>query len=152
MHVLTSLDDILLHSPPMRLIDSITELDPDYIRCKVTINEASIFYDSTIQGIYAWVGVELMAQAVAAYAGSHKAQTKPALGLLLSVRKFQTQQPYFKLGQELTIVAHKDYVHEMVGVFNCEIFIDGKLIASAKLNTIEPPADKITAILKGQKI
>ena len=149
--ITTDLDTIFLHSKPMRLIDAVIKLDPDYIHCHIEISADNIFYDKTINGIYAWVGMEYMAQAVAAYAGSHKEQVEPSLGLLLSVRTFKTSQPYFKVGQELLVIANKEYIYDMVGVFNCEIIVDDVLVSSAKLSTIEPPPNKIEAILKGQK-
>ncbi len=148
----TDLDTIFLHQTPMRLIHTIAACDTDAITCQVVIRADSIFYDSTIDGIYAWVGIEYMAQAVAAFAGLHKEQVQPALGLLLSVRTFQTQYYYFKVGQLLEVRAHKEYIFEGVGVFNCDITIEGKVIASAKLSTIEPPHDKIESILQGQKL
>jgi predicted hotdog family 3-hydroxylacyl-ACP dehydratase len=146
------LDTLLPHAKPMLLLDELVDNDAASVTCKVTIAKDSIFYDSKAAGIYAWVGIEYMAQAIGVFAGLHHYPEPPVLGLLLSVRKFKTTQALFKNGQQLFIVAHKHYSHDNIGVFNCEIKIDNQIIATATLNTIVPPKDKLDAILRGKKI
>ncbi|HLF66395.1 MAG TPA: hypothetical protein VI522_02140, partial [Gammaproteobacteria bacterium] len=77
-------------------------------------------------------------------------QQKPHAGLLLSVRKFSSDQAYFKLGQKLMIVADKVYLEDNVGVFNCNIKVDNNIIATAKLNTYQPSKEKLKEILQGK--
>lgn len=143
---------IIPHQPPMRLIDELLFANSDTVKCRLTIREDNIFYDPVINGVYAWIGIEIMAQAVAAYAGAGKPGHAPKIGFLLSVRKYSHQRKYFELGDELIISAQKDFLHENIGVFSCEIRVAGELAVSAILNIIEPPADKVEGILKGQKL
>lgn len=146
-----ALKDIVPHKPPMLLLDKIVKQHDNVIICETKISEHSIFYDNNINGIYAWVGIEFMAQAIAAYAGILHYPAEPELGLLLSVRKFVTEKTCFSVGEILTIRAEKEYMHDSVGVFNGAIIIEGEQVASARLNTIVPPQDKIDAILQGKK-
>ena len=143
---------IIPHQPPMRLIDEVLFADDDTVRCRLTIREDNIFYDSNIGGVYTWIGIEIMAQTVAAFAGIGKPGQAPKIGFLLSVRKYTHQREYFALGEELIISAKKDFLHENIGVFSCDITIEHKLVASVILNIIEPPADKVEGILRGQKL
>ena len=48
----------------------------------------------------------------------------------------------------------KDYLENNIGVFSCEIISNNgqseEVIASAKLNTVKPSADKLNSILQGE--
>lgn len=147
-----ALQIMIPHQPPMRLVDDLLFADSEAVICRLVIREDNVFYDKTINGIYAWIGIEIMAQTVASYAGAGKPGQTPKIGFLLSVRKYAQHQQYFAIGDELIISAKKDFLHENIGVFTCEIQVGGKLAASAILNIIEPPADKVEGILKGQKL
>ena len=136
------------HRGKMSLIDNVLEVNDDYALCEVIITDQSTFYEAEISGIYNWVGVEYMAQCVASYAGFHSQSIN--IGLLLSVRRFKSTLAFFSEGSVLKIKANKVFLEESLGVFDCEIKLGGELIASAKLNTFQPPADKIDEILKGK--
>lgn len=145
-----SLDTYLPHKPPMRLIDSILAVNHKQATSAVTITENNLFYDTTIKGVYAWIGIELMAQTAAAFAFFQGEQQEPQMGFLISVRKFESERPYFKLNESLTIIAQNEYLDENIGVFSCKIMIDDKLIVSAKLNAFQPTKEQAQAVLKGE--
>lgn len=144
------LEKFIPQQPPMRLIDVIIEVNDKLASCHATISENNIFYDATIQGVYSWVGVELMAQAAAVFASYQGRKNEPQMGFLMSVRKFSSSVPYFKLHDALRIIAHKEYLEDNVGVFQCEIFLNHKLIASANLNAFVPTKEQAQAILRGE--
>ncbi len=151
----TNIEYYIPHRASMKLIDTLVAIDENEINCKSTISEDNVFYEKEIHGIYSWVGMELMAQAVAAYAGYQDGQNQsPSIGLLLSLRNFKSNRPFFKLGETLIIKAHKDYLENNIGVFSCEIISNNgqseEVIASAKLNTVKPSADKLNSILQGE--
>jgi predicted hotdog family 3-hydroxylacyl-ACP dehydratase len=147
------IEQVIPQKEGMKLIDRIIEFSDEQIVCESIIQKNNLFYDSKINGVYSWVGVEFMAQAIAAYAGCSKYQentnNKHSIGFLLSVRKFSTTQDYFKCDDKLIIKAEKIYLSDGVGVFLGEIIINKKTIASAKLNTYQPGKDKVEQILKG---
>ncbi len=146
-----AIEKIMPHKAPMLVLDKIIEKKDDAAICEVTISSQSIFYHKEIQGIYAWVGIEFMAQTIGAYAGMMHYPGEPELGLILSVRQFTTSKAYFALGETLTVIAEKEFMQDNVGVFNTSILINGETVATARLNTIVPPKDKLEKILRGEK-
>ena len=148
------LEQYIPHRSSMKLIDQLTSVTDMIVVCKTTITETHVFYDEPIQGVHSWIGIELMAQTVAAFAGyQDDSNEEPAIGLLLSLRNFTCERAVFKLGETLSIKAHKEYLDDDIGVFSCEITSEDiepeKIIASAKLNTTQPSAEKLKIILNG---
>ena len=89
----------------------------------------------------AWVGIELMAQSVAAYAGCRaRSEGNPVeLGFLLGTRKFECNVEHFPAGAELQIHALRSLEDDNgMGVFECHIHGAG-IHASARLNVFRPP-------------
>lgn len=150
MHNL-SLDKLLPQTGKMRLIDRVIEITDDFARCAVQIRRDNIFYQDDIGGIYAWIGIELMAQAVALFASYQGTGNTPKTGLLLSARQFVHKNKAFLLSEQLTIQVNKVYREDSVAVFNGEIFCQDECVASAKLNAYQPPENKLQAILAGNK-
>ena len=144
------LNNFLPQQQPMRLIDSIFEVNDRFAKCSATISENNIFYDTTIQGVYSWVGIELMAQTAAVFASHRSGQGEPQVGFLMSVRKFSSTKPYFKLYDLLNIVANCEFLEDNIGVFDCGIYNESQLIASAKLNAFVPTAEQAKSILRGE--
>ncbi len=146
-------EKLIPHKPPMVLLDSVLDVNESLARCQVTIREDNILYDPEIQGVYAWIAIEVMAQTAAVFAAFQRQQpeAEPQIGFLLSVRNFSCEKPYFALNEVLTIVANSEYIQEDVGVFQGEIFINNKLIACAKLNTFQPPRHQADIYLRGGK-
>lgn len=142
-------DQLLPQRDTMQLIDNIIDINDEFARCDMQVRDTNIFYDPQIKGIYAWVGIELMAQAVALYAGFQSPGDKPNIGLLLSVRQYKLGKTQFSADNTLIIQANKVYLEDNVGVFNCEIFHENKRVASARLNTYLPPEEKLQKILRG---
>jgi predicted hotdog family 3-hydroxylacyl-ACP dehydratase len=147
----TDLDRLLPQQAPMRLIDAICDETEEALTSHITIQKDNLFYDATCDGLRAWVGIEMMAQTVAAYAALDAGTGEPELGLLLSVRNFRTDVPVFKTGECLTVLAKREYLADNIGVFQCTISINNTVVASGKLNTILPPKDQLNAILQGKK-
>ncbi len=144
-------DQVLPQRDTMQLIDKVIEINDDFSRCEMQVRDDNIFYEPAIKGIYAWIGIELMAQTVAAFAGFHSTGNQPSIGLLLSVRQYKHKNQSFSLGDKLIIQANKIYLEDNIGVFNCEILYNNKCLASAKLNTYQPAKDKLAEILLGNK-
>jgi len=148
------LEQYMPHRSSMKLIDQLTSVTDMMIVCSTSITETNIFYDESIQGVHSWIGIELMAQAVAVFAGyQNGSNQEPSIGLLLSLRNFTCERAVFKLGETLSIKAHKEYLDDDIGVFSCEIISEDiepeKTIALGKLNTTQPSAEKLKLILNG---
>ncbi|UST59337.1 hotdog family protein [Pseudomonas moraviensis] len=134
------LAELLPHAGDMILIDAIERFDDEQIFTRLTVKPDGLFNLSD-GSLPAWVGVELMAQSVAAFAGCHARQkgNPVELGFLLGTRKFECNVEAFAPGSELTVHGIRSLEDDNgMGVFECHIHGDG-IHASARLNVFRPP-------------
>ena len=132
--------ELLPHRPPMLLVDRLLEDDPEMVRVEAWVKRDGLFV--TDEGMPAWVGIELMAQTVASWAGLRRLEARQPvrLGFLLGTRKYECSLPMFPLGARLEIVARQELVAENgLAVFACQIHLEGAIVASANLNAFQPP-------------
>lgn len=139
------LADLLPHAGDMILIDEVLSFDEEQIHTRLTVTPGGLFNDADGH-MPAWVGIELMAQSIAAYAGCQaRTRGEPvALGFLLGSRKFECNVEHFPAGSELTIHALRSLQDDNgMGVFECRLTapaIEGPAIeAFARLNVYCPP-------------
>jgi predicted hotdog family 3-hydroxylacyl-ACP dehydratase len=130
--------EVVPHSGGMILIDDIVDYNEDSLVASVTITDSSLFGDGS-KGVPVWVGIEYMAQAVAAWAGIQgKGRDKPVkMGLLLGTRRYVANKSYFSIGCRLLITVQQVYRENELGVFDCKIE-DDQIIAEAALNVYQP--------------
>ncbi|KAA8733862.1 3-hydroxylacyl-ACP dehydratase [Acinetobacter qingfengensis] len=125
------------HQAPMIFIDELLECGIDHAVAKLTIHPELMFLEP--QGLPTWTSIELMAQTISLYAGVQgKAQGQPPkIGFLLGTRKLHLPFPYFPLHSEVQITVHKNYMHDNLGMFQCEIIAQEQTI-TAVLSVYEP--------------
>jgi len=129
----------LPHSGAMVLLDRLLDAGAEDLLAEVTIRPDSLFCDG--QGVPAWVGVEYMAQAIAAYAG-YAAQLRGEavkIGFLLGTRRYEAGCPVFAVGSVLQV--HVQRLLEAdngVGSFECRIHAAGQQLASATITVFQP--------------
>jgi len=126
----------------MILIDRLVAVRGQEGICEVTVTPQSMFLEAS--GVPAFVGIEYMAQSVAAYGGyqSYLANEPITVGLLLGTRRLELYCQFFELGQTLRIqVAHVWGKHEVLR-FRCSITsaVAGTLLQQAELNVFKPRA------------
>ncbi len=134
-------ESLLPHSGDMVLLDKILEYGDDYAVSQVTVRMNSIFYDEDINGIHSTIGLEWMAQTIAAVAGIAALQNnKPVqIGFLLGSRKYEPSTSIFKLDEEFEIHVKQLYREENgLGAFECSIRQADVLIVESKLNVFAP--------------
>ena len=134
------LAELLPHAGDMILIDQVLGFDQEQIHTRLTVRAGGLF-NREDGSLPAWVGVELMAQSVAAYAGCRaRVQGDPVeLGFLLGTRKFECNVEHFPAGAELQIHALRSLKDDNgMGVFECHLSGPG-IHASARLNVFRPP-------------
>ncbi|MEH6626337.1 MAG: hotdog family protein [Motiliproteus sp.] len=131
-------NELVPHSGSMSLLSKIVDYGEDWLYAEVQINNDSMFVDE--RGVPAWIGLEYMAQAVAAHAGSQERKDgqAPKLGFLLGTRKYICSADYFSLGQVLSIKVQRVIQGENgLSAFQC--FLHGENIeATASLNVFQP--------------
>ncbi len=132
------------HSATMLLLDRVVATGKDTLQAEVAITPHTLFADSS--GVGSWIGIEYMAQAVAAYAGynaGHHANRRAGeakVGFLLGSRRYTVSRGHFPLGSTLQIHVQRLLQAENgLGSFECFIDDGAERIASATLTVFQPP-------------
>ncbi|MCY1390828.1 hypothetical protein D9M71_56510 [compost metagenome] len=134
------LAELIPHAGDMILIDRVETFDEEQIVTSLAVRPGGLF-NRTDGSMPAWVGVELMAQSVAAFAGCRaRLRGEPvALGFLLGTRKFECNVEHFPVGAHLWIQAKRSLEDENgMGIFECHLTGPG-IHAQARLNVYSPP-------------
>ncbi|MCR9212218.1 MAG: hypothetical protein NXI13_00760 [Proteobacteria bacterium] len=133
-----NIEDLLYHARPMILIDQVEAYDAEAIQTVVEISEDSPFLEK--DRVPAYVGIEYMAQSIAAYSGIKALQAGGVvkIGYLASARNMTLQTAGFKIGEKLEIVAKLVYDEAPMAVFDCQINTNDKMVAAARLNVYQP--------------
>lgn len=134
------IETLLPHSPPMVLIHRIASCDGDDLVAEVDINTSSLFYDAALQGVPTWVGIEYIAQSIAALGGVRARRKGEAvkMGFLLGARRFHTHQPTMRSGKTCRISVIQ-VVRDDSGLasFDGSISQQDELICEARVNVFE---------------
>lgn len=123
----------------MCLLDTIKDIQDDVFSAAVVLNENSTFAD--VDGVPGWLGIEYMAQTIAAFAGAKASvnQQPIEIGFLLGSRKYHSEIEKFPFDKEIVIHVKEILQDESgLGVFDCSIEIENNTVASAKLNVFQP--------------
>lgn len=119
---LPAIATLVPHGAPMLLLDRVVSADADKLCAEVTIRPDSLFCGE--RGVGAWVGIEYMAQTIAAYAGYHAQQRgEPVkIGFLLGSRRYECSRPWFSSGDCLHVEAQQLLQADNgLGSFSCTI-------------------------------
>jgi predicted hotdog family 3-hydroxylacyl-ACP dehydratase len=125
---LPDIQRVVPQSGRMLLLDRIVAADADTITTEVTVREGSLFCDRRSGGVGAWVGLEYMAQTIAAFAGYEAMRHGQAVppGLLLGTRRYTSTAPLFPLGATLHITVRRDTTGAPgITSFDCRIAGNG---------------------------
>ncbi len=132
--------ELIPHAGPMMLLDRVINIGQDSLSTEVTIRPEALFCDGEKVG--AWVGIEYMAQTIAALSGWSAYQLKQPvrIGFLLGTRQYVSHTPWFKVGQTLQIHAQREIDgNNGVSAVACRIMApDGQLHAQAMLTVFQP--------------
>lgn len=131
--------DLIPHSGSMVLLERIIDYDDQSLVAEVAVRGDGLLGGDE-KSVPAWVGIEYMAQAIAAFAGmtAKQANEPIRLGFLLGTRRYSSNVGAFKVGSTLTIRVKKIMQDDNLGVFDCRILGEGVEV-TAKLNVYQPP-------------
>ncbi len=138
MTVLT-VASLVPHAGDMSLLDHIISVDDTHLVAEVTPKTDDLFYREDSVG--SWVGIEYMAQAIAAWAGwqGKKNHRPPRIGFLLGTRQYVAHVPVFVTDTTLTVHVEAQFIADNgLGQFACRIEQDGQCLATAQLKVFEP--------------
>ena len=118
------LEKLLPHKKPMILIDDIIDysLEENRIESIVKIQENSMFFDKSINGISSCVGIEYMAQTIGCFAFLKAKLEKPKIGFLLGTRYYDNKIDKFNLNETYSIKATQNFSGDGIVSFECLIY------------------------------
>lgn len=138
-----ALEEVLPHKKPMMLLDKV--LDYDLLQKKLTaeveITKETLFYELASKGVPMWLGIEYMAQAIAALAGISQTKQKheePKIGFIIGTRSYHCSVPFFLEGDKLLIKVKELFVDTELAAFECIITRNDIELAKAQINVFQP--------------
>lgn len=145
---LFTIEQLLPHAAPMILIDRMVEVGEKSIHCQVNIDQHLLFFEEHNHSVPAYVGIEFMAQTIAAWSGFHALQKKQPspIGFLLGCRRYHTNVSHFNQGQQLDIYATQILEDHNMAVFLAEIKHQQKIMATSQLNVYVPKSQQLQSM------
>jgi len=134
--------DILPHDGDMMLLDKVLDYDEHSLVAETVVRDDGLFGDGN--RVPAWLGIEYMAQTVAAHGGMMRYLAgKPiTLGFLVGTRRYDSNISEFAVGTRLTIKVEFLMDNQGLCVFVCQINGTG-IDISAKLNVYLPDKNEL---------
>jgi len=139
-----SIAELLPHRGPAVLLDAVLEDQADSLRARVRIRPDHPYFEAG-PGVPAWVGIEYMAQAIAAGAGlsaREKGNQAGKTGFLLGCRSLKLTVDSFQVGDRLTIEARRTWGENQLGSFACTVQRDGQVLVEGALTVYQGPIPK----------
>jgi predicted hotdog family 3-hydroxylacyl-ACP dehydratase len=147
----TPIDEFVAHRPPMRLLDRIIAISENEAVAETVVRADNPFFEPG-RGIPAYVGLEMMAQAIAAIDGAKRRNKGlPAkIGFLLGCRRYVVRRANFEESMRLTIAAKMVFGDGTMFAFDCRIDDDKGEVATAGMKVYAPGDPQ--AFLKGVRL
>lgn len=134
----------------MVLIDRLCEVTETTALAELIVKNDHLFMGAP--DMPAWVGIELMSQVVAAWAGNQAAikGEDVKMGFLLGSRRYTSHVEMFKAGQRLRIFSEQIFKDDSgMGVVDCQILDEqDQLLVQAKINVYQPSDARLEQILE----
>ncbi|HEX5693215.1 MAG TPA: hotdog family protein [Arenimonas sp.] len=135
-----AVERLVPHRGGMLWLDRILACDDEGAVAEAVVREEHPFIDG--DAVPAWVGIEYMAQCIAAWAGGQAlARGEPVKpGFLLGTRRYDCRRPRLVLGSRLRIEARRELMGDNgLGMFACRILDGDEEIAVANVSVFESP-------------
>ncbi|WP_321963146.1 hotdog family protein [Paraburkholderia sp. J7] len=140
MDVFPPIETIIPHRGTMLLLDSVAACSDESLTALASVR-ADAWYADAQGAMPAWIGIELMAQAIAAHVGLlSMREGKPARpGVLLGTRRYEAAQAAFASDAPLSVtVSELLRSEEGHGAYGCTIKQDNELLAEATVKVYQP--------------
>lgn len=135
------IETILPHRGTMLLIDAVSTFSEEALTALATVH-ADAWYADADGAMPAWIGIELMAQAIAAHVAllAMRAGGGARPGVLLGSRSYKALMPAFASGAQLRIgVTELLRSEEGHGAYECTIHHGEVCCAEAVVKVFQPP-------------
>lgn len=128
------------HDGAMCLLDTLLDYDADGATVEVTPRDSDLFVEDG--AIPAWVGLEWMAQGVAAWAGAwaHVDGAPPPPGFLIASRRYHAYVDNFALDEPVHVQVTREFVADngvrtFTGMLST---VAGQCLAEGRLSIFQP--------------
>jgi predicted hotdog family 3-hydroxylacyl-ACP dehydratase len=138
--VFPAIEDVLPHRGTMRLVDEITACGDESVTVLASVDPQAWYADAD-GAMPAWIGIELMAQAIAAHVGliAMRAGGRARPGVLLGASRYEADAPSFARGARLRIDANRVLMSEQGhGAYECTIAAGERRVAQAVVKVFQP--------------
>lgn len=139
---------LLSHRQDAVLLDEIVHADASRLTARLVVRPGTSFSDSS-GNLPAWVGPEIMAQAISALSGWRSLRARgqlPGIGLLLGIRSYSAPAGDFLCGETLDVeVIESSEDEEGMAVFEGRIRRSGEVLATGALTVFQPADDTFLA-------
>lgn len=150
---LPCMESLIAHRGNMLLLDRLLHADAESCIAEY-VPQAGQWYSDADGNMPAWIGLELMAQTIAAYVGfqKHASGLPPKQGVLLGTRSYKAVVPVYLAGAALQVEARVSFRDESgLGAFECTIRraeAPEEALATSTLKVYEP--EDFDAFMKGK--
>ncbi|WP_348674042.1 hypothetical protein [uncultured Abyssibacter sp.] len=132
-------EPFLPHDAPMALIDRIVAVSEGQLEAAVDIHPGCQFASES--GVPVWVGIEYMAQGIAAFGGvlSRRRGEPVKIGFLVSARRVACAIDMFEFGDRLRIDVREVHMpDDGLATFDCRVLRGDEELMSARINVFQP--------------
>jgi predicted hotdog family 3-hydroxylacyl-ACP dehydratase len=139
------------HAGNMVLISQLLAADDQSAEAIVIVANNGLFCGDQNQ-VPAWVGIEYMAQTIAAWAGYHayRLNEPVKMGFLIGTRRYSSNVNHFNCNDTLTVRIDKNFGEDSgLGSFNCVISGHNVNIVSS-LNVFQPNDEQIKELMESR--
>lgn len=104
-----TLEELLPHAGPMILLDEVVSVSADAVHARTRPRDDGRLAPAGEGGLPAWMGMEYLAQSIAAWSGFHELeQGRPVRpGFLVGARSFHSSAARLPCGVELDVTAER---------------------------------------------
>jgi predicted hotdog family 3-hydroxylacyl-ACP dehydratase len=134
------IEAILPHRGSMLLVERVVSWDGQHAAVSATPKPDAWYAEEG--DMPSWIGIELMAQAIAAHVGllARSRGEAPKRGVLLGTRQFRATRARFPAGRELLVSARVSYRDDTgLASYDASIALAAEQVASAGVTVYEPP-------------
>jgi predicted hotdog family 3-hydroxylacyl-ACP dehydratase len=140
--------ELMAHTKDVLLLDEILHADDSRLEARLVVRPGTAFSDSH-GNLPAWVGPEVMAQAISAHSGWRSLRAHghlPGIGLLLGIRSYAAPAGDFLCGETLDVeVIESSEDEDGMAVFDGRIRRSEEVLASGTLTVFQPADDTFLA-------
>jgi len=146
-----AITELIPHRFGMVLLERVLSVQDETLCAEALITDSGLFFDAQSNEVGAWLGIEYMAQAIAAFEGYAALLRNEAVkvGFLLGSRHYESYCSGFAPGTVLHVEVHRVLLHENgLGAFECRIAdaANGTVLAKATVTVFKP--DNVHSFLK----